>query len=77
LGAGFSPKGYPVFSGKKEGSLAKNNFQFEKRKKELAKKKRQEEKRKRKLDKKEGAAEESDIQPGDNPEQPAGEGEPV
>lgn len=77
MGAGRFAERIPVFSGKKEGSLAKNNFQFEKRKKELAKKKRQEEKRKRKLDKKEGAAEESDIQPGDNPEQPSGEGEPV
>jgi hypothetical protein len=43
-------------------SLAKPNYQFEKRQKDIAKKKKNEEKRQRKLDKK-------NIQSSENPEQ--------
>lgn len=52
-------------------SLAKPNYQFEKRQKDLAKKKKNEEKRQRKLEKK-GApsAEAPDQSPGENTKEP-------
>ena len=50
--------------------MAKPNYQYEKRQKDIAKKKKQEEKRLRKLEKKA-------LEAGENPEQPAVEGETV
>ncbi|MEK7877639.1 MAG: hypothetical protein AAB325_15795 [Pseudomonadota bacterium] len=48
--------------------MAKPNYQYEKRQKDIAKKKKQEEKRLRKLEKK-------NLESGENPDQPAVEGE--
>ena len=50
--------------------MAKPNYQYEKRQKDIAKKKKQEEKRLRKLEKK-------NLESGENPVQPAVEGETV
>jgi len=50
--------------------LAKPNYQYEKRQKDIAKKKKQEEKRLRKLEKKQ-------LESGEQPAQPAPEGETV
>jgi hypothetical protein len=50
-----------IFS--KEQSLAKPNFDFQKRQKEIAKKKKNEEKRQRKLEKNTAAPAESSVQP--------------
>jgi hypothetical protein len=54
--------------------LARDNYSFQKRKKELAKKKKKEEKRQRKLDRKNMRAQESEMQvPNENPEQSSDE----
>jgi hypothetical protein len=50
-----------IFS--KEHSLAKPNFDFQKRQKEIAKKKKNEEKRQRKLEKNAAASAETPAQP--------------
>jgi hypothetical protein len=51
------------YPNQKETTLAKPNYQYEKRQRDLAKKKKQEEKKQRKLDKSNIAPEETSNQP--------------
>jgi hypothetical protein len=55
---------FEKYTDQKESTLAKPNYQFEKRQRDLAKKKKQEEKKQRKLDK-------SNVSPEETPNQPA------
>ena len=69
------PSGLPVSGFGEGGSVARNNFGFEKRQRELSKERKKEEKRQRKLER-QNAEQDAPAAPGSPEEDPEADGNP-